>query len=94
MYVVTGSTTPTELMLHGYVLTLAKLYYRMPDFISVLNVFMWQEYDLALDYPKLFDFIKFWQNNLDGLLHSVSFIHRKKIGWGKWQNVVHEITLH
>ena len=61
----------TELMLRGYGLTTAELYYRMPDHQSVLNSFIWQEYDLAPDYPRLFGFIEFWQERIEGPLHSV-----------------------
>ena len=84
----------TELMLSGYGLTTAEMYYRMPDFKHVLNTFVWQEYDLAPDYPKLFEFIEFWQNKLDGPLHSVSFVHRKMIAPGEWRNVTGEFQLH
>ena len=48
----------TELMLKGYGLTTAQLYYRMPDFQNVLNTFVWQHYDLAPDHPKLFECIE------------------------------------
>ena len=50
-------TSETELMLRGYGLTTAELYYRMPDFTHVLNTFIWQDYDLAPDHPKLFEFL-------------------------------------
>ena len=53
-----GPGAETELMLRGYGLTTAELYYRMPDFRHVLNSFIWQEYDLAPDYPELFRFIE------------------------------------
>ena len=42
----------TELMLKGYGLTTAEIYYRIPDFRHVLNSYIWQEYDLAPDYPE------------------------------------------
>jgi len=86
----TANLTETELMLQGYGLTTAKFLYRMPDYQSVLNVFIWQEYDLAPDHPKLFDFIEFWQDPIEGPLHSVEFVHRKMIAPGQWQNVTHE----
>lgn len=55
---------------------------------------IWQDYDLAPDHPKLFEFVEFWQSKLDGPLHSVRFTHRKLIGAGEWQNQVGEFTLH
>jgi len=84
----------TDLMLKGYGLTTAQMYYRMPDFQNVLNTFLWQGYDLAPDYPKLFKFIEFWQAEIDGPLHSVSFTHRKMIAPGEWRNVVGEFIVH
>ncbi len=84
----------TELMLKGYGLTTAELIYRLPDFQNVLNTFVWQEYDIAPDHPKLFEFIEFWQTEIEGPLHSVRFVHRKMISAGEWRNVVGEITVH
>ncbi len=79
--------TETELMLKGYGLTTAELYYRMPDYKNVLNSFIWQDYDLAPDHPRLFQFIEFWQEKIEGPLHSVRFTHRKLIAPGEWRNV-------
>ena len=84
----------TELMLRGYGLTTAVFYYRMPDFRHVLNTFTWQDYDLAPDYPQLFKFIEFWQAELEGPLHSVSFTHRKLIRPGEWRHVTGEFNVH
>lgn len=84
----------TELMLKGYGLTTAELFYRMPDYRNVLNTFVWQEYDIAPDYPRLFQFIDFWKVQIEGPLHSVRFTHRKMVSPGAWRNVVGELTLH
>ncbi len=84
----------TELMLRGYGLTTAQLFYRMPDYKNVLNTFVWQEYDLAPDHPKLFEFIEFWQDTIDGPLHSVQYTHRKLLSSGEWRQIVGEFTVH
>lgn len=88
------SRLDTEMMLKGYGLTTAELFYRMPDYQHVLNSYIWQEYDLAPDHPRLFEFIEFWQTKLDGPLHSVQFTHRKMLSSGEWRNVKGEFTLH
>ena len=92
----TSPLSETELMLKGYGLTTAKIFYRMPDFQSVLNQFIWQEYDLAPDYHRLFEFIEFWQTKIEGPLHSIEFNHRKLISPGEWRTIAHtsEITFH
>lgn len=58
-------------VLDGYRLTTAEILYRMPDCQRLLQSFVWQDYDLAPDFPRLHKFLSFWQNNLDGPLHSV-----------------------
>ncbi|MEL6571101.1 MAG: usg protein [Pseudomonadota bacterium] len=86
--------TETELMLKGYGLTTAEMFYRMPDHPHVLNSFIWQDYDLAPDHNRLLKFIGFWQEEIEGPLHSVVFTHRKMISPGEWRNVVGEFTYH
>ena len=86
--------TETEMLLKGYGLTTAEFFYRMPDYTHVLNSFVWQDYDLSPDYPRLFGFIEFWQTKIDGPLHSVRFSHRKMLTPGEWRNQVGEFVLH
>lgn len=86
-------TSETELMLKGYGLTTAEFTYHMPDFAHVLNTFVWQDYDVLPDYPRLFKFIEFWQREIDGPLHSVRFTHRRQLSPGEWRNVVGEFYL-
>lgn len=88
------STSETELLLKGYGLTTAEFFYRLPDFTHVLNSFIWQDYDVAPDHPRLFRFVEFWQDQIEGPLHSVRFTHRRELAPGEWQNVTGEFTLH
>lgn len=87
-------TSEVELMLKGYGLTTARIFYHLPDYTHVLNEFIWQEYDLAPDYPEMFSFIEFWQNKIEGKLHSVAFTHQKLIRANEWRNVTGELFLH
>ena len=84
----------TELMLRGYGLTTAEIFYGMPDYPHVLNTFVWQDYDLAPDHEKLLGFIGFWQAEIEGPLHSVRYTHRKLVAPGEWRNVVGEFRYH
>ncbi|HLY55601.1 MAG TPA: Usg family protein [Stellaceae bacterium] len=54
-----------------YRLTTAEIFYRMPDFPGLLQVFLWQKLDLAPEFPVLQRFLRFWQDNLEGKIHSV-----------------------
>ena len=86
--------TETELMLKGYGLTTAEMFYHMPDHPHVLNTFIWQDYDLAPDHDRLLAFIAYWKREIEGPLHSVKFTHRKMIHPGEWRNVTGEFPIH
>ena len=53
----------------GYGLTTAQILYRMPDHPSLLQTYVWQNYDLFPKFPALTDFLAFWQEKLDGPLY-------------------------
>ena len=84
----------TEAMLNGHGLTTAEILYRMPDARTLLQTYTWQDYDLAPDFPRLHDFLEFWQEKLDGPLHSVRYCHQHLIRPGEWRKVDGVITLH
>ena len=59
------------LAMTGYRLTTAEILYRLPDFPDLLQSYIWQNLDLAPEFPALRRFLTFWQGNLDGKLFSV-----------------------
>jgi uncharacterized protein Usg len=83
-----------ERQLQGYGLTTAHILYHMPDFRAVLQTFVWQDYDLAPEFPHMRKFLDFWEANLDGPLHSVRYVHRHLIGPNEWRNIDGEFRLH
>jgi len=78
----------------GYGLTTATILYRMPDHPSVLQTFVWQQYDLAPRFPVLQDFLEFWRKELDGPLHSVTVAHSRLIRPAEFRTVNGVLTLH
>lgn len=63
----------------GYGLTTAKIVYRMPDYRSVLQFMLWQDYDVYPEFPQLRGFLDFWQERLEDPLHSVVIAHSRLI---------------
>jgi len=61
--------------LEGYGLTTAEILYRMPDHPSLLQSYLWQDYDLFPDFPALKGFLDFWTRTLDGPLFKVTVGH-------------------
>lgn len=54
-----------------YRLTTAKIIYHLPDYRDLLQEYIWQDYDLAPQFPVLTKFLDFWTREIDGKLHSV-----------------------
>jgi len=61
--------------LEGFGLTTANIFYRRPDYPTLLQSFLWQHHDLHPHYPELRKFLDFWTRELDGVLHSVVVAH-------------------
>lgn len=67
------------LQLQNYRLTTAEILYHLPDHPSLLQTYVWQEYDLAPKFPELHRFLKFWEREIEGPLHSVRVANKKLI---------------
>lgn len=65
--------------LNGYSLTTAEILYRMPDHPSLLQTYIWQDYDLHPRFPRLKGFLDFWEEHIEGRLFRVVVAHRRLI---------------
>jgi uncharacterized protein Usg len=79
--------------LNDYRLTTAEILYHLPDHPAVLQSYVWQDLDLAPDYPTLRRFLAFWRRELHGKLHSVRVGSAGLIQPAKVRHVV-EYSLH
>jgi uncharacterized protein Usg len=79
--------------LEGYSLTTAEILYQLPDHRSLLQSYLWQDYDLAPRFPKLTDFLGFWAANLEGPLYRVRVAHRRLIAPQEFSFVDGELQL-
>ncbi len=68
------------LQLKDYRLTTAEILYRLPDHPQLLQTYVWQDLDLAPEFPVLHKFLGFWERELDGKLHSVRIASAKLVG--------------
>lgn len=65
--------------LKGFSLTTAEIVYRLPDYPSLLQSYVWQDYDEHPNFPKLRGFLNFWSENLEGRLFKIRVAHKKLI---------------
>lgn len=83
-----------EKQLYDWRLTTAEILYHIPDHPTLLQTYIWQEYDLAPRYPQLNRFLGFWVEKLEGRLHSVYVAHRKLITPAEISAVSGEFLIH
>ncbi len=83
-----------ELKLLGYRLITAEILYRMPDHPDLLQSFIWQELDLVPRLPVLNKFLHFWEENIEGKLHSVRVATRGLIAPAELKLAGAEFRLH
>jgi uncharacterized protein Usg len=83
-----------EKMLLDYRLTTAEILYHMPDHPVLLQAYVWQEYDLAPQFPQLMKFLTFWERELDGKVHSVNVASVGIITPSYYRNGKAELTIH
>jgi len=80
--------------LEGYGLTTARIFYRRPDHLWLLQTYVWQDYDLFPSFPTLQKFLDFWQKSLDGPVHSVMVAHSRLIKPAELRSIDGEFRLH
>jgi uncharacterized protein Usg len=78
----------------AYGLTTAHILYRRPDHRWLLQSYVWQNYDLFPEFPELHRFLTFWQEKLEGPLHSVRVSHCKLIKPAELKAIDREFRLH
>ena len=81
------------MQLEGYGLTTVQVHYYLPDHPSLIQMFLWQQYDLAPRFPVLKRFLDFWRREIEAALHSVQIAHNHLIGPQEWRAVDGIITL-
>ncbi len=74
-----GSLPPNVPMLENYGLATAEFFYGMPDFPLILQIYIWQEYDMAPEFPRITKLVRYWHKNLEGPLYLVRIDHVKLI---------------
>ena len=48
--------------------------YYIPDYLNIVNEFIWQTKDQKPDYPRIEQFLDYWDKNIDGPIKE-AFIH-------------------
>ncbi len=83
-----------QMQLQNHRLTTAEILYHLPDHPHLLQSFVWQDLDVAPQYPVLKRFLRFWETNLDGALHMVRVASTQLIKPAEFRYVEGDLRLH
>jgi uncharacterized protein Usg len=86
--------TDQDLPQHGYRMATAEILYHLPDHPHLLQSYVWQQIDLAPEFPMLRRFLDFWAHNLEGKLHSVKLAHAPLLNACQINHAVASYRLH
>jgi uncharacterized protein Usg len=77
----------------GLRLTSIKIIYKMPDYSNILNEFWWQTLDIPPKYPRMKTFVDYWNDYIEGIIHSLEIAHVEEFGPIKWTNVTNTFKI-
>jgi len=86
--------TSLNLQLQNFRLTTALITYRLPDYPTVLQEYLWQDLDKAPKFPVLGKFLDFWEENIEGRLFSVEVTSAKLIQPALFRHIDDELSVH
>ena len=89
-----ATNTKLQLQLQGYRLTTAEILYHLPDHPAVLQSFVWQDFDIAPDFPVLRKFLAFWHSSIEARLHSVRVAATRLVTPGELRHTETLMHLH
>jgi len=84
---------PTTVSFERYCQATAEIIYRLPDHPALLQSFVWQPMDMSPDFPVLRRFLDYWEENLDGAIHSVRVERHRLIDRRQLRHASHLMLL-
>ena len=49
-----------------WTLATVQVIYHIPDYVHILNEFAWQTEDRLPEYPRIHEFLDYWDKHIDG----------------------------
>jgi len=56
----------TEIIFKKWTIASVQVVYYIPDYWSLVNEFIWQTEDRLPDYPRITEFLDYWDKHIDG----------------------------
>ena len=55
-----------EIILRKWTVASVQVVYYIPDYMNLVNEFIWQTEDQLPEYPRITRFLDYWDKNIDG----------------------------
>ncbi|HVI52889.1 MAG TPA: hypothetical protein VM661_16900 [Candidatus Sulfotelmatobacter sp.] len=78
----------------GLQLTTVEILYQTPGRPHLIQSFLWQDYDIAPEYPHLTRFLHFWAQRFDVTVHSVHMTEPEELGSAMGHYVGYSLVVH
>ena len=72
---------------NGLRYTSIKVIYKMPDYQNILQEFWWQTLDVPPRYPRMKQFVDYWNDYVEAAIHSLEIGHINSFGSTSYTNV-------
>ena len=53
-------------ILHKWTVATVQVVYYIPDYLHIVNEFVWQTEDQIPEFPRITKFLNYWDKNIDG----------------------------
>ena len=60
-----------EIILKKWTVASVQVVYYIPDYMNLVNEFIWQTEDQLPEYPRITRFLDYWDKNIDGPIKEV-----------------------
>ena len=60
-----------EIILRKWTVASVQVVYYIPDYMNLVNEFIWQTEDQLPEYPRITRFLDYWDKNFDGPIKEV-----------------------
>lgn len=75
-------------------LATAEVLYFLPDHPHILQSYIWQFADVSPSFPRLMKFLDYWEETLEGKIHSVQLAHASLLRPAELKHADGSWTLH
>ena len=58
-------------IIHKWTVATVQVVYYIPDYLNIVQEFIWQTEDQLPEYPRITKFLNYWDKNIDGPIKEV-----------------------